>query len=152
MYVHHITLLNAIPYEKPGHWQLSTTDPSGHFHYSYDCIYQLKVEYFVIEIHHGDILYFSFLCKQQKVAFQQYTVLQRKKLNFGLCVCRIFPVCGRFVQQTTPPNQPSWLHYFLVYLTKFSQASFFNPLTLVQHYHLSFLFLISKKDIWWERW
>ena len=71
-------------------------DPSGHFDYSYDhIIYKLNVEEFVVEIHHGDFLYFPIPLvnskKQQKAAFTQYTVvLEREKLNFGLRACRIF--------------------------------------------------------------
>ena len=39
---------------------VSTVSASGHFDYLYAHFYQLNIEDFVIEIHHGDILYFSF--------------------------------------------------------------------------------------------
>ena len=39
---------------------LSTVVSSHHFDYSYACIYQLSIEDFVVEIHHGDILYILF--------------------------------------------------------------------------------------------
>ena len=44
---------------------ISSIDPSGHFYYIsiYDHFYQLNVEYFVVEIHHGDFLYFYFTSK-----------------------------------------------------------------------------------------
>ena len=44
-----------------------------HLDYSYAHIYQIKVEYFVIETYHGDILYFSFLRKQQKASVYIHT-------------------------------------------------------------------------------
>ena len=61
----------TVPKTKPLAW-LSTVDPSGHFDYPYARIYQLNVEDFVVEIHHGDILYFPFCLnseKQQKASF-----------------------------------------------------------------------------------
>ena len=39
---------------------LSTELSCHNFDYSYARIYRLNVEDFVVEIHHGDILYFSF--------------------------------------------------------------------------------------------
>ena len=69
--------------------------PSGHFDYSYAHIYQLNIEDFVVEIHHGDFFIFHFTRKQQKKAkasFHTDTVhrVERENLNFGLRVCRIF--------------------------------------------------------------
>ena len=69
--------------------------PSGHFDYSYACIYQLNIEDFVVEINHGDILYFPFCLnstKQQKTSFHTVHRVVRENLNYGLRVCRIFPV------------------------------------------------------------
>ena len=55
------------------------------------CSYILgKYRVLVAEIHHGDILYFSFLRKQQKASFHTVHRVVREKLNFGLRVCRIF--------------------------------------------------------------
>ena len=79
---------------KPLAW-LSTLDPSGHFDYSYACIYQLNIEDFVVEINHGDILYFPFClnsAKQQKLAFTQYTVLCAKTLIMACAYVGFFPV------------------------------------------------------------
>ena len=53
---------------------LPTTESYGYSVYSYTCIYPLNVEDFVVENPH-DILLLFFV---------------RKKLNFGLRVCRIF--------------------------------------------------------------
>ena len=40
--------------------QVSTVDTRSHFNYLYAHFYQLNVEDFVVEVHHSDILYFSF--------------------------------------------------------------------------------------------
>ena len=45
---------------------VSSIDPSGHFDYSYAHIYQLNIEDFVVEIHHGDFFIFHFTCKTAK--------------------------------------------------------------------------------------
>ena len=49
-------------------------------------------EDFVVEIYHGDIFYFSFLRKQQKVASTQYTVLCAKTLILACAYVGLFPV------------------------------------------------------------
>ena len=58
---------------------VSNIDPSGHFDYPYACIYQLHIEDFVAEIHHGDFLIFLLTSKterkKQKLAFT--TVVHR---------------------------------------------------------------------------
>ena len=51
----------------------STASFGGHFNYPYAHLYQLNVEDFVVEIDHGDFLYFPFClnsAKQQKTSFQ----------------------------------------------------------------------------------
>ena len=47
---------------------VSTVNASGHFDYLYAHFYQLNIEDFVVEIHHGDILYFSFHSLTAKTA------------------------------------------------------------------------------------
>ena len=73
---------------------VSTVSDIGHFDYSYARFYTLNVEGFVVEIHHGDILYFpTSLVKQQKkkkLAFTTVHRVVRENLNYGLRVCRIF--------------------------------------------------------------
>ena len=57
------------------------------------CSYILgKYRVLVAEIHHGDILYFSFLRKQQKAAFTQYKVLCAKCLILACAYVEFFPV------------------------------------------------------------
>ena len=46
--------------------QVSIVDPSGHFDYPCACIYQLNIEDFVVENHHGDFLIFLFTSKTAK--------------------------------------------------------------------------------------
>ena len=73
---------------------ISTVSASGHFGYLYARIYQLNVEDFVIEIHHGDILiYFPFClnsANSKKLISHTIHRVVRKNLNYGLRVCRIF--------------------------------------------------------------
>ena len=58
--------------------RVSSIDPSGHFDHLYAHLHHLIVEYFVVEIHHGDILYFpTSLVKQQK----------KKKLAYNSTPC-----------------------------------------------------------------
>ena len=95
---HHccVTLLNAICYivqkTKPM-TPLSTAPSNSHFHYSYASMYSQQLEYFVVEIHHGDILYFPtslINSKNSKKQLSRSTPCCEQKDNFGLRVCRIF--------------------------------------------------------------
>ena len=67
---------------------VSTAESYCYGVYSYTHIYQFNIEDFVVEIYHGDILYFSFLRKQQKIAKNSfhtvYRVVRKNLLNFGL--------------------------------------------------------------------
>ena len=97
---------------KPLAW-LSTVDTSSHFDYSYAHIYQLIVAYFVVEIHHGDILYFPFClnsAKQQKTSFDTIHHVVRENLNYGLHECRIFS-CDNFRWCSSFARKESSLHH-----------------------------------------
>ena len=75
---------------EPLAWR-STVDPSGHFDYSYAYVYSLQLEYFVVEIHHGDFLIFLFTSKrkEKKASFHNST----PKTLILACACvDFFPV------------------------------------------------------------
>ena len=84
---------------------VSTVSDIGHFDYSYARFYTLNVEGFVVEIHHGDILYFPFCFvnskKQQLASFTQYTVLCAKTLIMACAYVGFFPVKIFYILSTT---------------------------------------------------
>ena len=75
---------------------VSTVNDIGHFDYLYAHFYQLNIDDFVVEIHHGDILYFPTQRvnskNSKKLAFTQYSVLCAKTLIMACAYVGFFPV------------------------------------------------------------